>query len=104
MPRLPTWAGKSSFQYTGSVDTGTTITYGKGFTVNVSVSDYSRLVRFFSGSEVEIGTSRTNAPAGSLGKWLQDNVTRTAIASYVGPILINEGYAEKVGESKIRIK
>ena len=101
---LPTWAKKSRFQYTGTVQTGTTITYGKGFRVKISGSDYSRLISFFSGSTVEIGTSRTNPPNGSLGKWLQSNVTKTAIASYVGPILINEGYAEKVGESKIRIK
>ena len=104
MPRLQTWAGRSTFQYTGSVQTGTTITYGKGFRVKVSGSDYSRLIRSFSRSTVEIGTSRTNPPAGSLGNWLQTNVIKTAIASYVGPILINEGYAEKVGKSKIRIK
>jgi hypothetical protein len=104
MPGLPTWAGKSSFEYSGSVKDGTTIVYGKGFSVKVSPSDYSRLIRFFTGSTVEIGTSRTKPPAGSLGKCLQSNVTKTAIASYVGPILINEGYAEKIGESKIRIK
>lgn len=104
MPRLPTWAEKSSFQYTGSVETNTTITYGKGFKAKVSASDYARLIRFFSGSTVEIGTSRTNPSAGSLGKWLQRNVTKTAIASYVGPILITEGYAEKAGKSKIKIR
>ena len=32
---------------------------------------------------------------GSVGEWLQNNVTKTAIASYVGAILIHEGYAVK---------
>jgi len=101
---LLTWAGKSSFEYSGSVKDGTTIVYGKGFSVKVSPSDYSRLISLFTGSTVEIGTSRTNPPAGSLGNWLRSNVIKTAIACYVGPILINEGYAEKVGKSKISIK
>jgi len=102
--RLTTWAGRSSFEYAGSVKAGTTIKYGRGFTIKVSATDYSRLLNFFAGSTVEIGTSRTNPPADSLGRWLQANVTKTAIASYVGPILINEGYAVKVGQSQIRFR
>jgi hypothetical protein len=104
MPKLATWADRSSFEYAGSVKAGTTIKYGRGFTIKVSASDYSRLLNFFSGSTVEIGTSRTNPPTDGLGRWLQANVTKTAIASYVGPILINNGYAVKVGQSQIRIR
>ncbi len=52
---------------------------------------------------VNIGTSRNKAPLGSIGNWLQNNVTKTAIASYVGPILTEEGYARKVGKHKIEI-
>jgi hypothetical protein len=104
MLKLATWAGRSSFEYSGSVKAGTTIKYGKGSTIEVSAADYSRLLTVFSGSMVEIGTSRTSPPAGSLGRWLQNNVTKTAIASYVGPILINEGYADKTRASQIRLK
>jgi hypothetical protein len=50
---------------------------------------------------VDIGTSRTDPPRGSVGEWLQLNVSKRAIASYVGPILIAEGYAEKAGRPKI---
>jgi len=42
-------------------------------------------------------TSRTDPPRGSLGEWLMSNITKTAIASYVGAILTHEGYAEKRG-------
>jgi hypothetical protein len=104
MPQLLTWAGKSNFEYTGSVKDGTTIKYGKGFIVKVSADDYAKLIRLFSGRIVDIGTSRDRPPPNSLGKWLQQHVTKTAIASYVGPILIYEGHAEKIGSSQIRMK
>ena len=104
MPTLPTWAGKSSFSYVGSVKKGTTITYGRGFHIIISAEQYTALLNHFRGHTVSIGTPRTNPRPGSVGEWLQSNVTRTAVASYVGPILIEEGYAERVeaGGSEIR--
>ena len=39
-------------------------------------------------------------PCESVGKWLQDNVTRTAIASYVAPILVEERYAKQVPDGR----
>ena len=64
---------------------------------------FSELLNFFKGREVNMGTSMDAAPLGSVGKWLQQNVTRTAIASYVGPILLSEGYAVRGSTvSKIR--
>lgn len=102
MPTLPTWADRSSFEYIGSVAKGTRITYGRGFTVTVTPSQYRDLLDHFGGSVVKIGTSRTDPPPGSVGEWLQANVTRAAIASYVGAILVHEGYAEKAGGPLIR--
>ena len=102
MPTLSTWAGKSSFSYTGSVSQGTKLTYGSGFVLTVSVFQYISLLNHFHCQMVDIGTSRTDPPRGSVGEWLQANVTKTGIVSYVGPILINEGYAIKVGGSQIR--
>lgn len=92
---LNTWAGRSNFSYCGSVKTGTIIQFGKAGEVFVSAAAYKKLIKNFCGKEVNIGTSRDNALAGSVGRWLQENITKTAIASYVGPILIEEGYAEK---------
>lgn len=97
MPELLTWAGRSSFSYIGSVRKGTKITYGSGYTMHVSASDYRRLLTHFGRRHVPCGTSRTDRPHGSLGKWLLENVTKTAIASYVGAILVHEGYAVKRG-------
>jgi len=88
MKTLPTWGGKSAFNYSGSVTTGTETQYGRGFCSKASVSakQYSALRTNFSKREVPIGTSR-NPPTGSVEEWLMQNVTHTAIASYVGPIL-----------------
>lgn len=104
MAKLKTWAGKSQFDYSGNVATGTSIKYGeKGYTQQITASQYNKLRLRFLGKIIPIGTSRDNAPIPSIGHWLQENVTKTAIASYVGPILINEGYARKVGKHDIEI-
>jgi len=100
---LRTWGGRSSFEYSGSVFTGTEIRYGKGSTISVTRDQYAGLLRHFGSRTVSIGTSRTNPPPGSVGEWLQKHVTRTAIASYVGPILVHEGYAVR-GQKRDRIR
>lgn len=96
MMSLRTWTGKSHFKYEGSVSKGTQICFGKEGRRPVSASQYTRLLDHFKGQEVLVGTSRDNPQSGSLGEWLQVNVTRTAIASYVASILVTEGYALRV--------
>ena len=94
---LPTWAERSHFSYEGAVNNGTVIHYGTDYRYSAQVNQdqYRKLLAHFAGKTVSIGTSRDIAPAGSLGKWLQENVTPTALASYVGSILVYEGYAER---------
>ena len=100
---LKTWGGRSSFSYSGSVETGTEIVYGKGWKAKVSAQDYISLRRHFLDRIVPAGTSRTVPPKGSLGEWLQNNLTRSAIACYVASILVIEGYAKRVGKYDICI-
>ena len=105
MPTLKTWAGRSEFKYEGSVDMGTTITFGNGNRAKITADQYNALLNHFRGRTVDIGTSRTAPPRDSVGKWLQENVTKVATASYVGPILIHEGYAIKADiGSKIKFE
>lgn len=99
---MKTWGMRSNFNYEGTVQTGTTITYGQDRKIHVSAEQYAALRKAFFNRTVPIGASRTSADADSLGTWLQANVTLVAIASYVGPILL-EGYAERVGNTHIRI-
>jgi len=101
MRTLKTWAGRSEFSYEGSVAQGTTIIYGKRNRLNITASQYNALLNHFQSRTVDIGTSRDNPPRGSVGEWLQANVTKTATASYVGAVLIHEGYAVKLG-SKLK--
>lgn len=100
---IKTWGERSSFEYSGSVETGTEIVFGKGWKARVSAKDYIALRHHFIGRIVNIGTSRTAPPEGSLGEWLQVNVKRGAIACYVGPILIIEGFAKRIGKHDICI-
>jgi hypothetical protein len=104
MPTLETWEGNRSFEYTGSVPEGTEISLESGGTVMVSARQYATLVHAFRGRAVDIGLSDPNPSPGSVGEWLQESVTRTPIASYVGPILIAEGYAQRAGDTLIKFK
>jgi len=100
---LATWAGGSCFEYDGCVKVGTAIHFGKcgKWKQRVTAEQYARLLGHFRGRTVDIGTSRDNRPEGSVGEWLQKYVCETAIASYVGAILVEEGYARRDG-SKIQ--
>lgn len=99
--KLDTWAGQSTFVYEGCIRKGVTIHYGKEFSYNseVSAGDLTRLLLVFGGKTVSMGTSRDNPPEGSVGKWLLSNVTKSALASYLGSILVYEGYAAKSGSN-----
>ena len=100
--KLQTWAGRSKFEYSGSVKSGTDIYFGEASRYHefISSEKYQMLLDYFKGRTVSIGTSRTSPPNGSAGIWLKENVSRTVLASYVGPILLDEGYAKRIdGES-----
>lgn len=88
-----TWGGRSEFDYEGDLQQGTTIIYGRGHRTVISSQQYRQLLTEFAGRTIPVTPSRTDAEAGSLEGWLNQNVTRTAIASYVAPILILEGAA-----------
>lgn len=99
---LTTLYKKKKFSYTGNVSTGTTITYGKGHTVDVNANVYKGLVGRFRGQTVDIGASRTKPMPGSIGEWLQNTAKiKTAVASYVAPILVNAGLATIVKQKNV---
>jgi hypothetical protein len=98
MKKIKTWGGGDSyFKYEGSIESGTDIYCGKNpkNPINVSKEQYQKLIEHFGGQTVSIGTSRNVRPIDSVGEWLGNNVTKTAIASYVGAILIEEEFAIK---------
>ena len=104
---LRTFVKGKKFTYSGSVAAGTTICYGtSGSKIHVLREDYGALLDEFRGGMVKLGTSWTSPPCGSVGAWLRENVSSTGTASYVGPILLEEGYAERVSgaTSEIRFK
>ncbi len=104
---LSTWkGGPEQFQYEGSVATGTELRYGTDFfwKATITAADYQRILRRFSGKEVQIGTSKDSPPAGSVGEWVKANVNKSGLMSYIGAILIAENYATKPRPGWIRFK
>ena len=95
--KLLTWAEQSTFRYESSVVTGTLIMYGTGRSSKVTASEYDRMLKHFKGKTVYCGTSRDSPQRGSLGEWLQENIEKRTIASYVGAILMHEEYAKRLG-------
>lgn len=101
---LLTWAGSSEFYYDGSVERSTTIWYGSNPQgTEVTREQYERLLEQFDARTIPLGSSR-HPPADSVGEWLKEHVTKRAIASCVGPILVHEGYAERVPSDSTKIR
>lgn len=101
--KLPTWAARSEFKYDGSIRDGTDIHSGPGFryTDRIPAEQYRAMLKHFSGQEVRIGTGWTDPPKRSVGAWLWDEYGDWGMMSYVGPILIAEGYAKRGSKSNL---
>jgi hypothetical protein len=99
---LPTWSGRCYFRYSGSVKTGIIIEFGANYKNNgeFKSTDLSKLIDHFSGTGVPLGTQHTSDPVrGSVAEWIRKNVNKNRImTSYLGPILVSEGYAERNGK------
>ena len=102
MITLKTRARGVQFFYEKTAEDDVHIEFGRGRKVTVAAEDLRRLVQQFKGRQAQLGTSRDRRPAGSVGEWLQQNVTKIAIASYVGPILVYEGHATWVDNSVLQ--
>lgn len=62
------------------METGTEIIFNMGWKAKVSAQEYIALQRHFMGRIVNIGTSRTEPPEGSLGGWIYTNLRLAGIA------------------------
>ena len=102
MITLETIMFKRKFTYQGSLEEGIIIFFGKNQKAELDSEQFKGLLYNFGGKRVAVGASHTNPPEGSLGEWLKINVTKVAIASYVVPVLIHEGYAQKVDNYRIK--
>jgi len=103
---LHTWSGKQSFRYEFDRSTlDVRIFCGQEFsrTYQVEGQAVRAALLEFSGGETPAGTNRTHPPHASIGDWFRVNCKRGGIMSYLGPILIEEGYAKR-GSDKDRIR
>lgn len=93
MQLLRTQSRNRPFSYERLADGRIRLRYGQGFETRIAAMDIERLLTVFQGQTVLLGTSRDYPPEGSIGAWLQQNVTKTAVAAYLGPVLVHEGLA-----------
>jgi hypothetical protein len=100
MVKLHTLAKRVSFEYDGSMETGFHITMGEKSRATVTAETLARLMTHFreQPAPVEVGASRTNPPAGSLGAWLIANHPGAQVASYLAAILVAEKQAVVSGK------
>jgi hypothetical protein len=98
---LRTLGSGVEFAYEGSVATGLRLTYGKNNNVkDVAPDTLRQLIDHFGkqAGPVKIGASRDKPSVGSIGEWLRQNYKGPQIASYLAPVLVEEGYAQVSGE------
>ena len=96
---LNTWDENKNkkFMYVKTNSDSYILLYGKDFSnyIEITKLEIERIKTQFQGKSIKLSASRT-PDEGSFGHWLIDNITGgTVIASYLGPLLINEGFATK---------
>ncbi len=100
-----TFAGRKKFSYVGSVETGTKIWVGTAMLspLRFTKEQWAALLGQFREKTIPAGLSFDKPEAGSMGDWIQANwKTKIGPATYVGGILIAEGYAERTRPGEIR--
>jgi hypothetical protein len=101
---LKTLARGASFRYEVIKD-GIKIMYGNSYSIIVHKEILQMLLENFSNKTVPIEATSTisDLNEGSLGHWLNKHLNGPVITSYVGAILVNEGYAEHY-DKKLKFK
>lgn len=100
-----TFGGRKTFRVSGHVETGADIWPGEmRYPISFSKSKFNELLAHGrSCGEMRLGASFGGPESGSLGEWIQANLpTKLNPASYVGGLLIEEGYAERARAGVIR--
>ena len=96
---LNAWGNKGRFTYVGGLDRGTKVLYGRGKAFTVPAEVYAELLAHFAGQDVAVGASR-QPPRDSLNAWLRKRLPSVEVpVAYVGPILVAEGAAERLGDA-----
>ena len=100
-----TWANRATFEYDGNIPTGTTIRYGEdlSYSQTVTADQWTALLAQFQGRSVELGTSFDAPPPNSIGEWWKNTFHAAPLMSYMGPILVLEGFAQRNDDGTIQI-
>lgn len=88
---LSTWGGRARFSYRH--DGSLALRYGSGRHCRVSAEHMERLRAEHRGQLVAVFGMEA-----SLDAWTKEHVTRTRIASYLAPALVELGFVERSGD------
>jgi hypothetical protein len=88
---LSTWGGRAQFSY--HHDGSLALQYGNDRHCRVSAEHMERLRAEHQGQLVAVF-----GPEPSLDAWTKEHVTRTRIASYLAPALVELGFVERNGD------
>jgi hypothetical protein len=88
---LSTWGGRAQFAY--HHDGSLALQYGNDRHCSVSAEHMERVCAEHRGQLVAVF-----GPKPSLDAWTKEHITRTRIASYLAPALLELGFAERNGD------
>lgn len=92
----PTWTGRSTFRAEFGADGSVLLRYGQKAQESVEKAELDQLVAYFPGAL---------ASAKDVQNQLEEcEITDTRLSSYLCPILVRLGYAEREGDRQLRFK
>jgi len=98
MPTLRMWDQTEKFSYDGSVEEGVTI---GGTSISMPATQFAQLLSDFAGRGVPLGLSE-DPPSNSVAHWLRERIMDDEkVAHFIGAILVDEGYCERLGHTHI---
>ena len=68
----------------------------------VSSNTYKELMSQYKGQTLTVGSSFNNPQVGTLEYWLQSNVTKVSISTYVASILEHQKVAVRVNKKQLK--
>jgi hypothetical protein len=102
---IPTFSGRTTFICFGGVPDGADLLVGETqYALHFPASFFRKLIADLAGSKLEIGNFKQNPAApGTLNDYIQRTlrIAQTP-GTYVAALLIEDGYAERIG-NKLRI-
>lgn len=98
---LKTWGGRSNFKYKGNINTGIELIFGNNNRFFIRPEKISKLLEELKGKTIQVGSAFKDPKKDTLEYWLQNNVTKTSISTYLASVLVNEKIVQKNNDNNL---